>query len=507
LKNKKALSPVVAAIILIAVTVAVSIAAATWMGSISFSFMKVDELKVSSHTWASGNIYIDLVLKNLGTTTITISEVQVDDVTVTTVSFPSGNATLGAGDTAILRVIHSFTSAAKHEFTIITASGTKCVYIASASSTVSQIDWVGDGSDGPLDVSSANQIVNNYAFLTGNENAGETTITVSGTSGFSVDDEILLIQIQNSSGGEAGTYEFKHISSIMGNDITLTSSLDNNYYSGSFDSVDATASQIVRVPQYTSVTIDSGSSITAPAWDGYTGGIVVFRAETVTINNGGSIDVSEKGYRGGAYGPSNNLDGYQGESYLGKGIGGSSTYGVGKMNNAGAGGSYICGGGGEYGGGATNSDPWTGSGDTYARKGEVYGTADLTKIFFGSGGGGQWNGNDPNPSDGGDGGGIIIIYANLIVAPTDSFLAIGETTNGIQQGSYTYGSSGGAGGAIFLYATTIQGETNFCRATGGSGNHLPERDGGDGGVGRIRLDYVTLDGTTTPSPGYTGSVS
>jgi hypothetical protein len=36
---------------------------------------------------------------------------------------------------------------------------------------------------------------------------------------------------------------------------------------------------------------------------------------------------------------------------------------------------------------------------------------------------------------------------------------------------------------------------------------LQERDGGDGGVGRIRLDYNTLTGTTTPSPGYTGSVS
>jgi len=502
LKNKKALSPVVAAIILIAVTVAVSIAAATWMGSISFTFMKVDELTVSSHTWASGNIYIDLVLRNLGTTTITISEVQVDDVTVTTVTYPSGNATLGAGDTRILRVIHSFTSAAKHEFTIITASGTKCVYIASASSTVSQIDWVGDGSDGPLVVSSVNQIVNDYAFLTGNENAGETTITVSGTSGFVVDDEILLIQIQNSSGGEAGTYEFKHISSIMGNDITLTSPLDNSYHSGSFDTVDATASQIVRVPQYTSVTVEPSGSITAPAWDGYTGGIVVFRAETVTINNGGSINVSEKGYRGGAYGPSNDLDGYQGESYLGKGIGGNG-YGFGKMNNAGAGGAYICGGGGEYGGGATDSAPWTGSGETYARKGVVYGTADLTKIFFGSGGGGQWNGGDAYgpPSYGGNGGGIIIIYANLIVAPTDSFLAIGETTSGIQEGSYTYGSSGGAGGSIFLYATTIQGETNFCRAIGGSGNHFPDRAGGDGGVGRIRLDYAILDGTTDPSPG------
>jgi flagellin-like protein len=508
LKNKKALSPVVAAIILIAVVVAVSIAAATWMGSLSLSFMKVDELTVSSHTWALDSSYVDLVLQNSGTSKITINDVKVNNELVTDVTFvPSGNSTLGAGDTLIVRVTHSFISSMKYEFTITTASDAKCVYIAEAgSSTVSQIDWIGDGSDGPLAVSGGAQTVNDYAFLTGNENAGDTTITVSDTSGFVVDDEILLIQIQNSSGEEAGTYEFKHISSISGNDITLTSALDNNYHSGSFDSVDATASQIVRVPQYTSVTIDSGSSIIAPAWDGYSGGIVVFRAETVTINTGGSIDVSEKGYRGGAYGPSNNLDGYQGESYLGKGIGGNG-YGLGKLSNAGGGGAYICGGGGEYGGGATDSAPWTGSGDTYARKGEVYGTADLTKIFFGSGGGGQWNGNDPDPSDGGDGGGIIIVYANLIVAPTDSFLAIGETTNGIQYGSYSYGSSGGAGGSIFLYSTTIQGETNFCRATGGSGNHLPQRAGGDGGVGRIRLDYNTLTGTTTPSPGYTGSVS
>ena len=35
-RNKKVLSPVVAAIILIAVTVAVSIAVATWMGALTF---------------------------------------------------------------------------------------------------------------------------------------------------------------------------------------------------------------------------------------------------------------------------------------------------------------------------------------------------------------------------------------------------------------------------------------------------------------------------------------
>jgi flagellin-like protein len=39
LKNRKALSPVVASIILIAVTVAVSIAVAAWMGALTIGFM------------------------------------------------------------------------------------------------------------------------------------------------------------------------------------------------------------------------------------------------------------------------------------------------------------------------------------------------------------------------------------------------------------------------------------------------------------------------------------
>ena len=43
-KNVKALSPVVASIILIAVTVAVSIAVAAWMGALTFTFMRPQEL-------------------------------------------------------------------------------------------------------------------------------------------------------------------------------------------------------------------------------------------------------------------------------------------------------------------------------------------------------------------------------------------------------------------------------------------------------------------------------
>jgi flagellin-like protein len=131
-KKDKALSPVIASIILIAVVVAASIAATTWMGSISFNFMEVDDLRITGHSWASDISYIDITIKNFGTTSITLSDVKVNDVTASDVSFVSGDETLEEGETATLRVTQSFTPSKKYEFTIITSSSTKLVYVAVA---------------------------------------------------------------------------------------------------------------------------------------------------------------------------------------------------------------------------------------------------------------------------------------------------------------------------------------------------------------------------------------
>jgi flagellin-like protein len=139
-KNHKAISPVVAAIILIAVVVAVSIAVAAWMGSISFSFMEVDELSITDHSWASDLSYVDLTVKNLGTSSVTISEVEVNDVTATDVQPVLGDLTLDAGETATLRVIQSFTSSNKYEFAVVTSS-TKFAHVAVASSSGSSEIW------------------------------------------------------------------------------------------------------------------------------------------------------------------------------------------------------------------------------------------------------------------------------------------------------------------------------------------------------------------------------
>jgi flagellin-like protein len=87
LKCKKALSPVVASIILIAVTVAVSIAVAAWMGALTFSFMGTEQLTLSKITWnwnsnstlRTFTIYVN----NTGTKDVTINQILVNYGSVT----------------------------------------------------------------------------------------------------------------------------------------------------------------------------------------------------------------------------------------------------------------------------------------------------------------------------------------------------------------------------------------------------------------------------------------
>ena len=75
LKHKKALSPVVAAIILIAVTVAVSIAVAAWMGALTIGFMGTEELKITGVDFTDTTI--DLTVQNTGSTKVLMVEVRV----------------------------------------------------------------------------------------------------------------------------------------------------------------------------------------------------------------------------------------------------------------------------------------------------------------------------------------------------------------------------------------------------------------------------------------------
>jgi flagellin-like protein len=94
LKNKKALSPVVAAIILIAVTVAVSIAVAAWMGSLTIGFMETTELTITDMVFDSTTAEtITLSITNSGTSSATISGIRVNGETIALTGTGAGTAT------------------------------------------------------------------------------------------------------------------------------------------------------------------------------------------------------------------------------------------------------------------------------------------------------------------------------------------------------------------------------------------------------------------------------
>jgi len=74
-RSKKALSPVIATIILIAVTVAVSIAVAVWMGALTTGFMANEQLTITSANFVVTPGNVTLSVSNTGTTTVTITQV------------------------------------------------------------------------------------------------------------------------------------------------------------------------------------------------------------------------------------------------------------------------------------------------------------------------------------------------------------------------------------------------------------------------------------------------
>ncbi|MCD6243578.1 hypothetical protein J7K06_07870 [Candidatus Bathyarchaeota archaeon] len=138
-RSKKALSPVVAAIILIAVTVAVSIAVAAWMGALTFSFMGgAEELNILSVTYDETNKQVKIKVTNSGSGTITISDIEIDGTTYKDFNStnngsvsPSLPDDLDKGETETYTITFTtwpFQSGVKYEFTVITAKGHQFSY-------------------------------------------------------------------------------------------------------------------------------------------------------------------------------------------------------------------------------------------------------------------------------------------------------------------------------------------------------------------------------------------
>jgi hypothetical protein len=231
--------------------------------------------------------------------------------------------------------------------------------------------------------------------LSANVAAGATSLTVSNIAdltsptlgAIAAGDLILISQAQGATIDQtdtaaygtvtalngAGRYEIVSVVGVQGNTLTVDSSCGGLQFAYQA----AGNTQVVRIPQFTTLTVNAGASIVAPAWDGQRGGIVAIHALT-SINLNGPVDVSGRGFRGGAtdnasesvgapfitgFRSADPLNGAEkGESIAGFQAGyASGRYGRGAPANGGGGGSsHNSGGGGGANGGAVVA--YTGAG-------------------------------------------------------------------------------------------------------------------------------------------------
>jgi hypothetical protein len=411
----------------------------------------------------------------------------------------------------------------------------------------------------------ANTVVNTYTYLTVNAAAGTNTLTVNNNSmnggvfggALAPGDLVMIIQMQGAStdinttpttawggnytipnsylttwgvnpenfGGvtnynQSGYHERREVLSVSGgNSITLNCNLSYSY-SASTAGISGHV-QVVRIPRFTDLTVNTGTSIVPTLWDGNSGGIVALEVNgALTVNAGGSISASGYGFRGGELdassltatfettsvrhlGSNDNLQG----SEKGEGIGGyhveydalASRYGIGAVANGGGGGGYQNTGGG----GGTNVMV---GGGAYTGKGIPQGVPavwDLETVGFGG-----------STSPGGGRGGYA--YSNLdanatIVGPRDllPFVAdriwFGGGGGAGDQDSDEGGAGGRGGGIVFMYlygsiagSGTIEangedGEnSNSTGATAVPADQTVGNDGagGGGGGGTIQIENI-----------------
>jgi uncharacterized repeat protein (TIGR01451 family) len=392
------------------------------------------------------------------------------------------------------------------------------------------------GKDGANTVGAANTVVNSYTTLSAAAVAGATTLTVASAAGITAGDVLLVYQAQgatisttnaNTYGavtalGNAGRYEYVSVASVSGTTITLGTVCDTTPLRFAYNS----GAQVVRVPQYSSLTVNAGASIVPTAWNGSIGGVVAVIVDgTLTVN--GSIQANSLGFRGGAidndttaagtnvtaYVATTTADGAEkGESIAGSqatydGLGGRYNRGA-PANGGGGGNAHNAGGGGGANGG--NTAGWNGQGvpDTSVagwvtawnidgtltaatnspgggRGGYTYGASDQDALTV-TPGTASWGGNSRRERGGL--GGRPLANNPGITGDTRLFFGGGGGAGDGNNGAAAAGANGG--GLVLLVATAVAGSGSL-QANGATGtNTLPAHNdapGGGGGGGSVVL--------------------
>lgn len=402
--------------------------------------------------------------------------------------------------------------------------------------------------------------INGYAKVTAITNGSVLTCnSVNQTFGsFTASSNIVIMQMQNatyatsnnsgfgaqSSLGASGIYEVARISAVNGSatSMTLTQALNNTY-----DPTDAV--QIITYPNL-GTNFTTTANISGVAWTGSVGGVIAFSVTGNLILNH-NISANAIGFRGGA---KSGQDGGSCETntwrtntgnakYAAKGEGVAITTsnnhraGRAKLVNGGGGGIVHNGGGGGGGNYTAGGDGYYGyvgggycSATTNAggQGGEAVASS-ATRVFMGGGGGGGQENNSVG-TNGGIGGGIILIKCDTIVRPSScsarTISANGETAS--NAGNDGCGG-GGAGGSIVLdikgmrFTSTCSLSIQANGGNGGSVNSGGSAHGAGGGGGQCAIYIratapfanVTLstnngaggNGSTDPSPPTAGSGS
>lgn len=366
---------------------------------------------------------------------------------------------------------------------------------------------------------------------------GPNSIFVAGASNLSVNDTVLIIQMQGAlidhsnsptygnvlNLNNTGKYEFNIIDNINLTTHTVYFKCNLfNTYTGLL--------QIVKVRTCQNATVTA--SIVANQWNGSSGGVIALIVPgTLTLN--ADINASGRGFRGASPAFSNFTCGltnaaFQNYFYT---ISGSDTAGAkgegiaaiensyyrgrGKNANGGGGGHTLdaAGGGGSglgYGGnGGKESDFCVPLNDVGGIGGMAMNTfmPDTPKLFFGGGGGaGLYNvtvGNDA--TSGGNGGGIIIMKVGQLIANGHTISANGATVINTITTNESAGGGGG-GGAIVIFAQGITGTLNIS-AIGGNGGSVVNSggnyrgSGGGGGGGLVQLNVPSTTGISINTNG------
>ena len=422
------------------------------------------------------------------------------------------------------------------------------------------------GSSGPASISN---FVNGYYPGRASVGAGASYLPVGSidprgvTTPVAAGDLLVVIQVQDAAindsnsasyGGSAsgqgytflnsaGSYEYVTAAGpVSAGSIPITSGLINSYTSSSANSFQGQRTfQVIRVPQFSSATLTG--TVYAPPWNGATGGVVALDVAGSLNWNSQSIDVSARGFRGGAAQQSNsngtgdtlsNIDyvsrtgsgtlgitavGTVPDAAKGEGIAGTpiivylpttpnNDIAAGSVLNTGGtdgssggypGGSFSRGAPGNAGGGGTDGNPSANDQNSGGGGGGNYGPG-------GNGGFGWITSAPPGAQTGGYGGGSVPD------SPARLFFGGGGgagTTNDGTGGGFGIKSSGAAGGGVVLVRAGSVSGTGVINANGGNGNFaanpitntpgtgIVNDASGGGGAGGSVLVFINNGGAST----------